>query len=163
LKLLAAGDVNAVGSLSRGGIMRLMTFVGVLVAFLAVPTVTVAGPGGAPAFHDHGTFEDVETNFCGTGETVELAGRFNFKGWVAETGGDPTQEVKTTFNYQVTVTNPVTGAAVVDSAAGSVTNEIVEGLESGAHTHRFVENGLRAKLKLPHGGVLTHDAGTITY
>jgi hypothetical protein len=40
---------------------------------------------------------------------------------------------------------------------------IIEGLEAGAHTHRFVENGLRAKLKLPDGRVLTHDAGSITY
>ena len=92
-----------------------------------------------------------------------MAGRFNFKGWIAETGGDPTQEVKTTFNYAITLTNPANGASVVDSAAGSITNEIVAGLETGAHTHRFVENGLRAKLKLPHGGVLTHDAGSLTY
>ena len=143
--------------------MRIVVLIAGLLALLVAPATSVAGPGGAPAFHDHGTFEDVETNFCGTGESVDVAGRFNFKGWVAETGGDPTQEVMTTFNYAVTFTNPDNDLAVVDSAAGSITNEIVEGLESGAHTHRFVENGLRAKLKLPHGGVLTHDRGTLTY
>ena len=35
--------------------------------------------------------------------------------------------------------------------------------EDAAHTHRFVENGLRAKLKLANGGVLTHDSGQIVY
>ena len=143
--------------------MRALVAIAALVVLLAIPATSGAGPGGAPAFHDHGTFEDVDPDFCGTGTSVDVAGRFNFKGWIAETGGDPTQEVKTTFNYAVTLTNPANGAEVVDSAAGSVTNEIVAGLEAGAHTHRFVENGLRAKLKLPNGGVLTHDSGSITY
>lgn len=132
-------------------------------ALLLLPTTAGAGPGGKPALHDHGTFTDVDPNFCGTGTAINVEGRFNFKAWIGETGGDPEQELKTAFNYSVTLTNPTTGASIVDSAAGSVTNEIVEGLESGAHTHLFVENGLRAKLKLPHGRVLTHDAGRIVY
>jgi hypothetical protein len=143
--------------------MRVLVAMAVLVGAMGITATAAAGPGGGPAFHDHGTFVDVDPDFCGTGESVDVVGRFNFKGWIAETGGDPTQEVKTTFNYAVTLTNPETGASVVDSAAGSVTNEIVEGLEAGAHTHRFVENGLRAKLKLSNGRVLTHDAGSITY
>ena len=141
--------------------MRVLVLIVGLTAFLAVPSVTVAGPGGAPAFHDHGTFEDVDPDFCGTGVEVDVAGRFNFKGWIGETGGDPTQELMTTFNYAITITHE--GTSIVDSAAGSITNEIVVGLESGAHTHRFVENGLRAKLKLANGRTLTHDAGSLTY
>jgi hypothetical protein len=132
-------------------------------ALLMLPTTAGAGPGGKPAVHDHGTFTDVDPDFCGTGVAINVAGRFNFKAWIGESGGDPEQELKTAFNYSVTATNPETGASVIDSAAGSSTNEIVEGLESGVHTHLFVENGLRAKLKLPHGGVLTHDAGRIVY
>jgi hypothetical protein len=143
--------------------MRSLWLAAAAAALLAIPATAGAGPGGAPAFHDHGTFSEVDTDFCGTGETVNVAGRFNFKGWIAETGGDPTQEVKTTFNYSVTVTNPDNGKSVVDSAAGSVTNEIVVGTEDAAHTHRFVENGLRAKLKLANGRVLTHDAGQLIY
>lgn len=134
-------------------------FAGALLLGALATTATAAGP----SFHDHGTIVDVDPDFCGTGEAVDVAGRFNFKAWIGETGGDPTAELKVTFNYAVTLTNPDTGAAVVDSAAGMGTNEIVEGLESGAHTHRFVESGLRAKLKLPNGRTLTHDAGSITY
>jgi hypothetical protein len=130
-----------------------------LIALVAVAAATAAGP----AFHDHGTFTDVDPNFCGTGESVDVAGRFNFKGWLGETGGDPEQEVRSTFNYAITLTNPDNEASVVDSAAGSITNEIVTGLESGPHTHLFVENGLRAKLKLSKGRVLTHDAGSLGY
>lgn len=140
-------------------VRTMASFAAGLIALIAVAAATAAGP----AFHDHGTFEEVDPNFCGTGESVDVAGRFNFKGWLGETGGDPEQEVRTTFNYSVTITNPANGASVVDSAAGSITNEIVTGLESGPHTHRFVERGLRAKLKLANGRVLTHDAGVIGY
>jgi hypothetical protein len=143
--------------------MKSLMLVVALAALLALPAIAGAGPGGGPEFHDHGTFTDVDPDFCGTGVAIDLSGRFNFKAWIGETGGDPEQELKTTFNYSVTGTNPKNGKSVIDSAAGSVTNEIVVGLESGAHTHRFVENGLRAKLKLANGRVLTHDAGTITY
>lgn len=132
-------------------------------ALLLLPTTAGAGPGGKPAVHDHGTFTDVDPDFCGTGTAINVEGRFNFSAWIGETGGDPEQELKVRFNYSNTFTNPKTGASIVDSAAGSVTNEIVEGLESGAHTHLFVENGLRAKLKLAGGRVLTHDAGRIVY
>ena len=44
-----------------------------------------------------------------------------------------------------------------------MTNEIVSGLESGVHTHEFVESGLKATFKLSHGGLLTRDAGSLTY
>jgi hypothetical protein len=146
--------------------MRYPILIGGMVAALALlvlPTTAGAGPGGAPAFHDHDTESGVDPNFCGTGVAINFSGRFNFKGWLGETGGDPEQELKTSFNYSFTLTNPANGASIVDSAAGGVTNTIVTGLESGAHTHLFVEQGLRAKLKLANGRVLTHDAGNIAY
>ena len=65
--------------------------------------------------------------------------------------------------FRATLTNPDTGASVVDQSAGNFSNEIVAGLESGVHTHVFVENGLRAKLKLENGGLLTLDAGSLSY
>jgi len=134
-----------------------------LVTLLALPATAGGGPGGKPTFHDHDTFSEVDPNFCGTGTAVDVAGRFNFVGWVGETGGDPEQELKVSFNFKVTITNPSTGLSVVDSGAGTNLNEIVTGLESGAHTHLFVEQGLRAKLQLANGRVLTHDAGSVTY
>jgi hypothetical protein len=143
--------------------MKVLFAVTAVAALLAIPATAGAGPGGKPTFHDHDTFSEVDPNFCDTGTAVQVAGRFNFVGWVGETGGDPNQELKVSFNYSVTFTNPINGRAVIDSAAGTSTNEIVTGLESGAHTHLFVDRGLRAKLQLEKGRVLTHDAGTVTY
>lgn len=120
---------------------------------------------GQPAFHEHFSDEGVDTDFCGIGATVEFAGGGRITGWVGETGGDPDQVLKATFNYRFTLTNPLNGAAVIDSAAGMSANVIVAGLEAGPgpHTHRFTENGLRAKLQLANGRVLTRDAGSITF
>ena len=127
------------------------------------PSASVALAAGQPAFHEHFSDEGVDTDFCGIGATVEFSGGGRITGWVGETGGDPDQVLKATFNYEFTLTNPENGAAVIDSAAGQSTNVIVAGQESGPHTHRFTEKGLRAKLKLANGGVLTRDAGSITY
>lgn len=127
-----------------------------VVAFALAPTA--AGTGGKPTFHDHGTDSGVDTNFCGTGATIEYEGRFNAVGWESGSG-----EFKATFNYRFTLTNPENGATIVDSAAGSFTDAIVAGSAGAAHTHLFVETGLRAKLQLEGGGVLTRDAGVISY
>jgi hypothetical protein len=137
-----------------------LALVGVLAA-LALPLAATAG--GQPAFHVHEVFTFTDPNFCGTGAPVAIADDVNAIVWIGETGGDPTQDVKVAFNVATTFTNPATGASLVGRFAGVNTNEIVIGLESGPHTHEFVENGLRAKLKLPNGGLLTRDAGSLTY
>jgi hypothetical protein len=143
--------------------MKSLVLVAVAATLLVLPASADGGPGGPPTFHDHDTFTDVDPNFCGTGTAIDVAGRFNALVWIGETGGDPDQDLKVTFNFSATLTNPANGAAVIDSGAGSFTNEIVAGLESGAHRHVFVENGLRAKLKLANGRVLTRDAGKLVY
>ena len=142
--------------------MRRALLLAAVVALVAVP-VAFAGPGGGPTFHDHEVFTDTDPNFCDTGAAVEVSGFVDAKVWIGETGGDPTQDLFVAFTFRATITNPITGASIVDQSAGNFRNEIVEGLESGAHTHVFVENGLRAKLKLEHGGLLTVDAGSLSY
>lgn len=143
--------------------MRLPFRLGGIVAaavILVLPAIAVAGPAGGPSFHDHGTDSGVDPNFCGTGVAVNFDGRFNFVVWLGETGGE-VQPIKESFNYSFTLTNPANGKSVVDSAAGTHTNQIVHGQESGVHTHVFVEKGLRGKLKLANGQVLLRDAGVI--
>jgi hypothetical protein len=48
-------------------------------------------------------------------------------------------------------------------SAGLFLNEIIVGLESGPHTHEFVDRGVRSQLKTPDGGILAIDAGSLTY
>lgn len=143
--------------------MLRLTIVFALAAALASPVAATAGPGGKPTFHDHEVFENVDSDFCGTGETVLISDDVNAVGWIGETGGDPEQVLMVAFNVRTTLTNPDNGATLIGHSAGRFTNQIIAGLESAAHTHEFVENGLRAQLKLPDGGVLTFDAGSLTY
>lgn len=144
-------------SFAAAGLMALV------LAAVVVPAALAAAGGGKPAFHENVADVGLDPNFCGTGKTVAYDGRNTATVWVGETGGDPEQDLKVTFSYRYVLTNPVNGAAVVDEAAGQFVNRIVVGLESGAHTHRFIEPGLRAKLKLAHGRVLTRDAGLLAY
>jgi hypothetical protein len=145
------------------GRLRLgLVLVGVLAA-LALPLAATAGPGGKPTFHDHDVFTFTDPDFCGTGEDVVITDTVNAVGWVGETGGDPEQVLQVAFNVRTTFALPDGDVALIAHSAGLFTNEIIFGLEGGVHTHEFVENGLRAHLKLPHGGVLTFDAGSLTY
>ena len=130
-----------------------------LVALAAVP----AAIGAGPAFQDRNTFEVADPDFCGTGETVLIEGKEVVNGWVGTTGDDPTQVVKLTVSLLITFTNPDNGNAVVEHWAFRSTNEIVEGVEEGPHTHMFIENGLKATLKLANGRLLTRDAGSLAY
>ena len=70
-------------------------------ALLAIPAIALAGPTGQAHVHDHNLNDaGVDDDFCETRETVVFEGRINFEGWVGETGGDPEQVVKSTFNYR---------------------------------------------------------------
>ena len=140
---------------------RLAALAAAALALLAIPAMALAGPTGKPTFHEH--FLDdagVDDDFCGTGETVEFAGRLNVTGWVSET--DP-EQVTTTFNYRFTLTNPANGAAVIDSAAGRDLNTIISGQEGGEHTHEITARGLRGKLQAANGRVLLRDAGNVHF
>ena len=138
------------------------TLVAVLAAVVSLSAVAAAFAAG-PTFRDRETFTDSDANFCGTGELVLIEGTVVANVWVGTTGGDPTQVVKSTLNLHITYTNPDTGASVVERWSRLFMNEIVSGLESGVHTHEFVERGLKATLKLANGRLLTRDAGSLTY
>jgi hypothetical protein len=131
-------------------------------AVLTAPVAVGASGGGPPAFHFHQEDAGLDPDFCGTGKTVAYEGRVNAVSWIGETGGD-LQELKLHVNSRTTLTNPVTGAAVVDSVAAQFTNEIVIGVESGPHTHESTVHGLPEKLQRLNGAVLIRDAGTLTY
>jgi hypothetical protein len=143
--------------------MRVLTLIACAAAILALPATAAAGPNGGPTFRDRDQFTDVDTNFCDTGATVLIDGTAVANGWIGETGGDPDQLLKLTLNLHITYTNPLNGNAVVERWSTVQRNEIIAGTEAGAHTHEFTETGLKATLRLANGGVLTRDAGSLTY
>jgi hypothetical protein len=143
----------------EGMMPRFSTLAALALALAIVPTAVAAGP----TFKDRERFAETDTDFCGTGKTVEIEGMVVANVWIGETGGDPEQVLKVTLSLQITYTNPDNGASVVERWANVSTNEIIEGLESGVHTHVFRENGLKATFKLAHGGLITRDAGSLTY
>jgi hypothetical protein len=142
--------------------MRKRTLVALVVALVTLAAIASAAAQG-PTFRERATFSEVDSDFCGTGATVLVDGRIVVNGWIGETGGDPDQLLKLVFNIHVTYTNPANGRAVGERWSDVETNEIIEGLESGPHTHEFSATGLKAMLKLKHGRVLTRDAGSITW
>lgn len=140
--------------------MRRTLLLVVAVLALTLTAAATAGPTGKPV-HDVWSDSFVDTDFCGTGADVSIGVEANEKLWFGETGGDPEQVLKATFNVEVTFTYGST--TLVERSAGQSLNTIIVGLETGAHTHEFVERGLRARLKLANGGVLIRDAGVIIY
>ena len=136
-----------------------------LVAALAaaIGLSAVAASFAAPPIREIEIVDDTDPDFCGTGAAIEIEGTIKLTLWLGETGGDPEQALRTHLNIHLTYTNPDTGDAVVERWSVTRTNEIVSGLESGPHTHEFVENGLKATYRLVNGGLLTRDAGSLTY
>lgn len=141
--------------------MQARALVAALTAVVGL-TAVAAAFGAAPA-RFHNTFTEEDANFCGTGELVVIQGTEDAILWTGETGGDPTQTVRANVKRRITYTNPDNGLTVVERWAFSQTNEIISGLESGVHTHEFVERGLKATFKLANGRLLTRDAGALTY
>ncbi len=127
--------------------------VGLAAATLAGVAVGGAGTAsaGGPDDHVHNYFQFTDDDFCGTGQSVDADGDFLFNVWREQSGTQITA-IKSTITGTITWTNPATGLSVVEHWAGMDTTPIVEGVESGVHTHRITEHGLRAKLARPRTG-----------
>lgn len=132
-----------------------------LVSFLGLPADGGAAPPAGELVHER--FEDTfeEPDFCGTGETVTVTDRFVGNLRIGESGGDPEQALRGSFSVRITFS--FEDRTVVLHEAGRFTNEIVSGQESGVHTHRFTEVGLRGAVQGKPGGRLVRDAGRITF
>jgi hypothetical protein len=141
-------------------VVRLRLLLGaVLLVAVVAPTGALAIVTGPPdeRFRDVGT--DVDTDFCGTGETVNIA--FNVRGNLWVLPEDPEDFAKLTQSGKVTFTNPENGKSVLLTFAGQTTNTIVSGDPDGVHTHVYTTKGLPEKIRTVHGAVLTRDAGLI--
>jgi hypothetical protein len=125
-----------------------------LVALACAPSALAAGQQGSH-FRDVGT--DVDPDFCGTGQEIDVAFNVRVNEWLAPHKAD----FKTIATGKVTLTNPLTGDTVLNRFAGPVWVMIVSGDPEGVHVEESIVKGLPELWKLPHGGVLTRDAGYI--
>ena len=136
------------------------------VAFLAsaaaVAALAVVATGALAAnptvihFSDSGSFTD--PNFCGTGESVNVA--FDFRGtdWLTPNH----VSFQGTVNGPDTFTNPANGSTVVAHITGLATQQLVSSSPSG-DTVLDSHKGLPEQLKTTNGTVLTRDAGYIQF
>jgi hypothetical protein len=99
----------------------------------------------------------VDPDFCGTGQTVDLAfdGRFT-----VPVAPKPGYRYNNSESNAV-LTNPATGATVLEHSAYRFTGTLLSGDPNGAHTEQWVFKGGPEIIRVPHGGVIARDAGNL--
>jgi hypothetical protein len=122
----------------------------------ALPATAAAGPvKGPPSFHERIVEDFVDEDFCGTGADVAV----HFEG--LETVWEGEDAFKIVFNYKTSLT--YNGVTLIDQFAGRTVEVDVAPQPGTAETVEVIETGLRAKLKLPDGRVLTSDHGLLHF
>jgi hypothetical protein len=120
-------------------------FVGaLLIATSAIPAMA-AGP-----VHETIRGSEVDANFCGTGETVNVTVRGTFNGW----------EDKAFGHITTTWTNPANGIAVYDSFSGGGKISFIDDGD-GAYTIVEIREGQPFRLQYVNGPLIVQDAGLI--
>jgi hypothetical protein len=145
------------GSRFRAGVRRPVLAIAAGVALFAA----VAAPGTLAAGQQHNHFRDVGTDvdddFCGTGQTINIAFDVVVNEWLAPHKAD----FKTTASGKLTLTNPATGDTVLGRFAGPTWVVNISGDPEGDHVEEVTVKGLPELWKLPHGRVLIRDAGYV--
>ena len=134
-------------AVGAGSVLLLMTLAAAPAAHAADPEVN--------HFRDVGT--DVDPDFCGTGQQIDIAFDIRVTEWLSPNQAD----FKSTSTGKVTFTNPLTGDTVTLLFAGASIGETISGDPEGLHVVEFTVVGLPELFKTPGGGVLTLDAGYI--
>ena len=134
----------------------LITALAALTCALVLPSVAAAGPvKGPPSFHERIVEDFVDEDFCGTGADVSVHFEGLATGWETEDAFKVLFSDKTWLTY-----NDVT---LVDQFAGRTVDIAAPAQSGAAETREVIETGLRAKLKLANGKVLTTDHGLLHY
>jgi hypothetical protein len=99
----------------------------------------------------------VDTDFCGTGQAVDLSfdGRFTVP---------LTPSPVSSFNNSTSdgvLTNSATGATVLTHSAYRFTGTLNSGDANGVHTVQWVFKGAAEIIRGAHGGVIARDAGNL--
>jgi hypothetical protein len=103
------------------------------------------------------TATDVDPDFCGTGQEIDIAFDVVVNEWLAPHTGD----FKSAASGKVILTNPVTGDTAINHFAGPFTDTFVSGDPDGVHLVDSSVKGLPELWKLEHGRRLIRDAGYV--
>ena len=127
-----------------------------LTCALVLPAGAAAGPvKGPPSFHDRIVEDFVDEDFCGTGADVAVHFEGHATVWETE------DAFKVLFNDKTWLTYH--GVTLVDQFSGRTVDVAAPPQSGAAETREVIETGLRARLKLANGKVLTTDHGLLHY
>ena len=134
----------------------LITALAALTIAFVLPATAAAGPvNGPPSFHELVVEDFVGEDLCGTGEDVAVHFEGRATVWERE------DAFKIVFNNKTWLT--YNGVTLIDQAVGRTVEIDVAPLGEAAETVEVIETGLRAKLRLANGRVLTSDHGLLHY
>jgi len=162
---MLAGHPSGVESMRRyagrwcldAGVRRLAAATALGLALMAV----VGAPGALAAGPQHNHFRDIGTDvdpdFCGTGQQIDIAFNVVVNEWEAPHKGD----FKSTASGTTTLTNPLTGDIAINHFAATNLVVNISGDPEGDHVEEVTVKGLPELWKLEHGRVLIRDAGYV--
>src|SRR5688572_3119691 len=134
----------------------LITALAALTCALVLPAPAAAGPvKGPPSFHERIVEDFIDDDFCGTGADVSVHFEGHATVWELE------DAFKVLFNDKAWLT--YNGVTLIDQFVGRTVAIDVPSQGGAAETVEVIETGLRAKLKLANGRVLTSDHGLLHY
>jgi hypothetical protein len=145
------------GSQRRAGVRRFAAVAGAALAFVAIAGAPGAQAAGQEHERFHDVFTDVDPDFCGTGQEIDIA----FDVWVNAFHAPKHALYQETARGKVTFTNPLTGDTVINRFAGRTKVVLVSGDPEGVHEVLVTVTGLPELLKASGGGVLIRDAGFV--
>jgi hypothetical protein len=141
------------------GRLRLPLCLALFAALALMPAAALGAPPGHEHFRDAGT--DVDPDFCGTGQEINVSFDVRINVWISPEGAE--ELVRTTLSGKEVFTNPDTGDSVTRTFAGQVTDVPISGDPGGLHTILVTNKGLQSKIQTTHGPVLFRDAGIIAF
>ena len=122
-------------------------------ALVAFAAVTPASATSEPPEHGYHTETFTDSNFCGTGATVEVVFESIFTG--AQRDGVFKTEHRGSFTYSYR------DASVIASFAGQFTHSLVATGDGGLEVRQLTSKGIPLKIQQPNGPVLALEAGVI--
>lgn len=127
-----------------------------LTCALVLPGDAAAGPvTGPPSFHERIVEDFIDDDFCGTGTDVLAHSERHATVWETE------DAIKVVFNDRTWYT--YNGVTLVRQSTGRAVEIAVPPQSGAAETIEVTDAGLRVKLKLADGKVLTADHGLLHF